>query len=132
MDEHPNAITIKRGYEAFLQGDIDQVRQLMSSDIVWHSLGNNILTGVFRGQSEVVSFFGKLIMETQGTLNLEVHDVVANDERAVILTNLSAERNGKKLAVRTANIYELNSAGKVVAAYGPYSDESDKLDDFWS
>jgi hypothetical protein len=49
----------------------------------------------------------------------------------VILTNVTAERNGKKLDVRTANVYELNSVGKVIAAYGPYSDESDKLDDFW-
>jgi uncharacterized protein len=131
MDEHPNAVTIKKGYEAFLAGDIDQVRQLMAAEIVWHGLGNNILKGVFRGHAEVVSFFGKLIMETEGTLNLEVHDVIANDERAVILTNVSAERNGKKLNVRTANIYELNPAGKVIAAWGPYSDESDKLDDFW-
>ncbi|MGH2805861.1 MAG: nuclear transport factor 2 family protein [Actinomycetota bacterium] len=131
MNEHPNATTIKKGYEAFLNGDIDLIRQLMADDIVWHGLGDNILRGVFRGKSEVVSFFGKLIMETQGTLNLEVHDVIANDERAVILTTVTAERNGKRVSARTANVYELNSAGKVIAAYGPYSDESDKLDDFW-
>lgn len=130
--EHPNAVTIKKGYDAFLKGDIDQVRQLMADEIVWHSLGSNIVTGVYRGKAEVVSFFGKLIMETEGTLNLEIHDVIANDERAVILTRFSAERNGRKLDVKTANIYELNAAGRVVAAYGPYSDEVDVIDEFWS
>jgi hypothetical protein len=90
------------------------------------------VAGTYRGKSEVVSFFGKLIMETEGTLNLEIHDVVANDERAVILTRFSAERNGKKLDVKTANIYELNAAGRVIAAYGPYSDDSSLLDEFWS
>ena len=132
MNEHPNAITIKRGYEAFLKGDIDLIRQLMADEIVWHSLGDNIVTGIYNGKAEVVSFFGKLIMEAEGTMNLEIHDVVANDERAVILTRFSAERNGKKLDVKTAYVYELNALGRVVAAYGPYSDETNTIDDFWS
>ena len=132
MDEHPNAITIKKGYEAFLKGDTELLRQLMSDDIVWHSLGDNILSGVYRGKAEVIGMFGKIIMETEGTLNLEVEDVIANDSRAVILVKLTAERNGKKVEADTVNIYELNPLGKVIAAFGPYSDNSGAIDDFWS
>lgn len=132
MDEHPNAITIKKGYAAFLMGDTELLRQLMADDIVWHSLGNNILTGSYHGKAEVIGLFGKIIMETEGTLNLEVDDVIASDTRAVILTKVTAERNGKKLDSDTVNIYLMNPQGKVVEAFGPYSDDTATIDDFWS
>ena len=45
MTDHPNLEIARAGYEAFANGDLAAVSDLLSDDIVWHSGGDNILTG---------------------------------------------------------------------------------------
>jgi uncharacterized protein len=132
MEEHPNAATVRQGFAAFATGDIDGVRHLLADDIVWTTLGNNPVAGVYRGKAELIGFFGRIVMETEGTLEIELHDVIADDKRAVALLRTVAERNGKKLDSSALQVYEFNHLGKVVAQTGPYSDDTAAIDAFWS
>jgi uncharacterized protein len=74
---HPNEDLIRRGYDAFSNGDMDTLRELFHPEIVWHAGGRSQLTG--------------------GNFRVEVHDILANDEHAVGLHTAHAEREGKTL-----------------------------------
>ncbi len=45
----------------------------------------------------MLQFFARLVELTDGTLSLELHDVLANDEHAVALVTVRGERAGKQL-----------------------------------
>lgn len=59
MAEHPNVALVRRGYKAFIDGDLDALRELFADDIVWHNGGRNPLSGDHRGVDEVFSCFGR-------------------------------------------------------------------------
>ena len=39
---------MRQGFAAFSTGDLDALRELFSPDIVWHSGGDNALTGDYK------------------------------------------------------------------------------------
>jgi ketosteroid isomerase-like protein len=90
MEEHPNVDLMRRGYAAFGAGDMATVGELFADDIVWHSTGAGPLSGDYRGKEAVFGFFGKLM--EMATLRQDIHDIVANDEHAVVLIKGHAER----------------------------------------
>jgi ketosteroid isomerase-like protein len=94
---HPNEDLIRRGYDAFSSGDMQTLRELFHPDIVWHAPGRSQLSGDHRGVDAVLGFFGQTMELTGGTFRVEVHDVVANDQHAVGLNSVHAERAGKTL-----------------------------------
>ncbi len=87
MAEHPNAELVRRGYAAFASGDMETVGSLFHDDIVWHSPGNGPLSGDYEGKDQVFGLFSKLLELSGGTFRQDVHDVVANDEHAVVMVN---------------------------------------------
>jgi ketosteroid isomerase-like protein len=109
---HPNEELIRKGYEAFLSGDMEALSGLLADDIIWHSPGRNQLSGDFRGKEEVFATFAKLIELTGGTFNLEIHDVLANDTHAVVLARATGEREGMKLDDNGVQVFHMTD-GKV-------------------
>ena len=99
---HPNEDLIRRGYDAFSRGDLQTLRELFHPDIVWHAPGRNQLAGDHQGVDAVLGYFGRTIQLTGGNFRVEVHDVVANDEHAVGLNSVHAERDGKTLQTSTS------------------------------
>ena len=87
-----NVALMRKGYEAFAAGDLDAMRDLFSPDVVWHSGGDNALTGDYKGVDEVFGLFAKLFEMTGGTFKQEVHDILANDVHAVVLSRATASR----------------------------------------
>jgi uncharacterized protein len=112
MVAHPNEELLRKGYDAFGKGDMDTIRELFADDIVWHSQGRNPLAGDQRGVDAVLQTFGKAFELTGGTFRLEIHDIVANDEHAVVLVRAQGERNGKKLDDKSVQVYHIKD-GKV-------------------
>ncbi len=97
MADHPNAQLVRKGYEAFSKGDMETVDQLFADDIVWHEGGRNPLAGEYKGKDQAFALLGKLFELTEGTLKIDVHDVIANDEHAVALVTISATRKRSQL-----------------------------------
>jgi ketosteroid isomerase-like protein len=104
---HPNEDLLRRGYVAFSAGDMETVFSLLADDMLWHNGGSNQLTGDVRGHEAIMGFFGKLIEATGGTLQLEVHDVLANDTHGTVLVTAHADRDGQPMAVRQVNVWHL-------------------------
>lgn len=132
MSDHPNAAVVRDGFEAFQRGDIDKIRTLMADGMEWTVLGDNPMAGVYKGKAEIVGYFGKLIMETEGTLSIDYIDFIGNDEKVVAITHVKAERNDKTMDVDSILVFGMNKLGKAVSCVGPYSNDSAQIDEFWS
>jgi ketosteroid isomerase-like protein len=98
MSAESNVETMRKGYAAFSGNDMDALRnEVFASDIVWHQGGRNQTSGDYRGTDAVLGLFGQLFELTDGTFRVEVHDILASEEHAVVLARVQAQRAGKTL-----------------------------------
>jgi ketosteroid isomerase-like protein len=65
-----------------------------------------------------------------GTLRLELHDVLANDEHAIALYTTRAERKGRRLEDNEVNTFHMRD-GKVTEVWTQATDLYAN-DEFWS
>jgi hypothetical protein len=126
---HPNEALVRNGYEAFAKGDMQTVNELFADDIVWHVPGKSQLAGDYKGKDQVFDWFAKLINLSGGTFQQEIHDVVANDDHAIVLATLSAEREGARLQDRNVHVLHVRD-GKVTEFWG-YAEDQYGDDEFW-
>ena len=130
MADHPNVELIRRGYEAFSRGDMDALAEVVDENVVWHAPGNNPLAGDYKGRDETFAYYGKLGEQSDGTLKIEVHDILANDEHAVGMHRDTATRGGKSLDTNEIIVFHIQN-GKIVEGWEAYPDMA-AVDDFWS
>jgi uncharacterized protein len=127
---HPNEELLRRGYEAFGTGDLATVMSIFDEDIVWHSPGHGPLAGEFKGHQQVTEFFGRIFDLSGGTFRNEIHDILANDEHAVVLVRTTAQRDGKSFDAQGCHVWHLSN-GKATEFWNltvdPYA-----ADEFWS
>jgi ketosteroid isomerase-like protein len=127
---HPNEDLVRRGYEAFGTGDIATLQELFADDIVWHFPGSSPVSGDFNGKAEVLGWLAKNAELSGGTLRVEAHDVLANDEHAVGLVKGTAEREGKALNDNGVQVFHVRD-GKVTESWFHPGDQY-AADEFWS
>ncbi len=125
MSEHPNAVVVRRVNEAMSAGDNATVVSMLADDVVWHEIG---LDEPIRGLPALAARYDE--GATDFTITGTVHDVVANDEHAVALVNAEADRGGRHLSYRTAEIYHLKD-GKITARWA-FSDDTQAIIDFFA
>ncbi len=114
---HPNETVLRDLYDAFASGDMAVMDGLLADDVAWHAPGKAQHAGVRRGKPELFASMGRLAELTGGTLRSEVVDVLANDQRAVVLQVTRAERNGRPaLHDREVIVYELRD-GRVIEVW---------------
>ncbi|MGZ5297614.1 MAG: nuclear transport factor 2 family protein [Actinomycetota bacterium] len=85
MGDNPNAEALRKGYAAFAAGDMATVSSLFADGIAWHQAGNGPLSGDSVGKDAVFGVFAKLTELTAGTFRQQIHDLLADDEHAVVL-----------------------------------------------
>lgn len=124
--EHPNVAVFRRGYEAFNAGDMDTIRRLFDENIVWHTGGRSRFSRDTHGIDETLGSFLELAQATNGTLHLDVHDIVANDDHAVALVTSHQEIDGVKYEDLSAHVAHMKD-GKVTEswffAWNPYQQD---------
>ena len=125
---HPNEDLLRQGYDAFGRGDMEWLDEHFADDIVWHVPGHNPFSGDHRGKEAVFALFAKQMELTEGSLRLEIHDVLANDEHGVGLATATATRGGKSLRDRQAHVFHVRD-GKVTEFWNHPGDQS-SVDDF--
>ena len=124
MDEHPNAKILRDMADRMKAGDFDAAFDVLSDDVEWHEIGRAEPT---RGKQAL----GERYAESQGDFEIEVdmHDVVANDEHAVQLMDVTARRGDRTLEYRTAEIYHMTD-GKITARWA-FSDDTARIVEFF-
>ena len=127
---HPNEDLVREGYAAFGTGDLAVLKErVFAEDIVWHFPGRSPFGGSFEGVDAVLDWLTRTAVESGGTIRLEVHDVLANDEHAVSLTSISAEREGRSYSDVSVQVFHF-SDGKVSEVWSHPGDLYAN-DEFW-
>jgi hypothetical protein len=108
---HPNELVIRRAYDAVNRGDVAGFAAAFVEDAVWHGSGTSI-----SGAQAIAGLVGTLWEASGGTLHIELHDVLANDEHAVALQVTRAEREGRSLADRVVYVFHLRD-GRITEAW---------------
>ena len=119
MTDHPNAAIIRRIYESEDLAPQD----IVTEDVVWHVIGRD---EPYRGKAEMKGMpRGHYEIVTETT-----HDVIANDEHAVGLIEVTARRAGETFAFRTAEIYHMRD-GKITERWA-FSDDTEAIKRFFA
>ena len=125
MADHPNAATIREASASMEPGgDMMAMLDLLDDDIVWHEIGRD---EPIRGKQALTERFTS--MPESSCLTAETNDVVANDEHAVQLMNVTATRGGDSLDYRTAEIYHMRD-GKITERWA-FSDDTERINRFF-
>jgi uncharacterized protein len=108
--DHPNAAVIRELLDAFADGNIAAIESRVHPDCVWRFPGRRgALAGEHRGRDAVFAFFGKVMALTDGTFGMDVTDVVAGDDRAVVLFRGHGSRpDGRTLDNPTSLVIRLD------------------------
>ena len=127
---HQNEETFRKGYEAFQKGDMETLGTLFTDDTKWHSPGNNPLAGDYSGKEEVFGLFARLAQETDGSFQIELHDLLANAEHGVALFTSTANRGDKHLESNGVHVSHFRD-GKIAESW-LHSADQNAVDEFWS
>lgn len=125
MADHPNAQALREGSRRMEEtGDPTTMGDMLTDDVVWHEIGRDdpirgkdALMERYQGMPEGVEF------------KVETHDIVANDEHAVQLVNVTATMDGRTLNYRTAEIYHMRD-GKIAERWA-FSDDTEAINRFF-
>jgi uncharacterized protein len=130
MAEHPNVTRIRDGYAAFAKGDFAVLNDLFAEDVTWHEAGRSQIAGEYRGREAVFGHFGNVMGITEGSFQLDLHAVFADDEHGVALVTGTARRGGRSITFKAADVMHLRD-GRVVEFWTTTTDQY-AFDDFFS
>lgn len=131
MPEHSNATLIRRLFHAFDERDFVAVHTIIDEDAVWRFPGKRgALAGEYHGRDEITHFLTSVMTMTAGTFHLDLEDVTASDDHAVVLFTGHAERNNKTLANPTALVITIRDGQAV--EFREFVWDLPTVDNFWS
>jgi uncharacterized protein len=129
---HPNEDLLREAVAAFQRGNMEALQnKYLAEDIRYHIPGRSPVAGDYEGVAEVLGIFGRLFELSGGTLRIELHDVVANDQHAVALFSTRAEREGRQLDGDEVLICHPGPDGRLAEIWTQPGDQY-AADEFWS
>ena len=128
--KHPNALILEKIYADFAAGDIESMLRSCDEKITFQVPGKSRLAGKFTKENFKSAFVDPLFELSQGTLKIEVHDILASDRHGVVLASDSFLRREEKVELRTVHVWRFEK-GKPVAWY-EYPRDLYRFDEVWS
>jgi ketosteroid isomerase-like protein len=129
--EHPNVGLIRKVYDALVNGNyLAALTELFREDVVWYLPGTHPLSGEHRGRDAVFAAMRRFEQLSAGTIRIDVHDVLANDEHAVALLRATGTRSGTRHDSLEVDIYHI-TGGKVTELWS-FAENQRLTDAFWS
>ena len=116
MGANENADLVRSGYEAFQKGDLAAFDNILAEDCVWHVPGRGQLAGDKTGRQAIVEYYGQLGELSEGSIKVDLHDVLANDEHVAGLHSASAQRGGKSYETTEVIVFHVQD-GRVSEAW---------------
>jgi ketosteroid isomerase-like protein len=131
MAEHANVALVRRAMEAMSVIDPSNPGEQMAildaffaDDIVWHEIGR---AEPRRGKDALRASMAEAGPDVR--ITYDVHDVVANDEHAIVLGTAHATRGDRTLEYRTAEIYHIRN-GQAAERWA-FSDDTAAIVEFF-
>jgi ketosteroid isomerase-like protein len=126
--KHPYVIILEKLYADLSRGDLSAVLNACAEDMTFQVPGRSSLAGKYTRHtfSDLATKWKTL---SSGTVQIEIHDILASDQHAVVLCSDRLEINGKKHEYRVAHIWRFQNA-KPVAWY-EYPRDLYAFDEIW-
>ena len=122
--EHPNAQVIHGLIDAFLTGDFERFMDGFTEDAVFRVAGDNIISGEYRSKPVIRDYFIRLGQVTGGSMRIDVDEVLAGDQHAVMFIHVTTDRKGMHLEAECAEAFRLNDDGKITESWFLYEDQA--------
>jgi len=124
-------IVARRLYESFMVGDLQTVAGLLADDVAFHVPGTGVNAGDYHGREEVLGFFARAARLTDGTLRVEVHDVLVGDIYAAAVATYRATRpNRAPLENNLVHLMRFEN-GRIAESWF-HSRNQYEVDEFWA
>ena len=123
-----NEAIIKKYCEAWKKGDLPTMFGLYHDEFVLRYFGRSPLAGEHRGKAAVIGVLGKVQKLTNRQL-LEIRDVLASDDHAIVIARERFERDGKQLEANRIFVYRVRE-GKLWECW-VYDEDQRAVDEFW-
>ena len=128
---HPNEDVVRRGYQAFGEGDMETLRSLFAADAVHVATGNSPIAGDYEGIDAILGYYGSLFELSDGTFSAELQSTRAEGDDTVVAVHRDrGQRAGKTLDQDETLTFTL-SDGKITRLVEEHSDPA-AYDEFWS
>jgi ketosteroid isomerase-like protein len=108
-----NSDALKRAYEAFNQGDIDTVREILAEDVRWEGPNTDgvPMSGTHEGRDAVLQALGS-IGESFETFSASPDELVEEGETIVVLSHLEGKsKSGNEIKLPGVEVWRM-SGGK--------------------
>jgi ketosteroid isomerase-like protein len=121
---------IRRGYQAFGEGDMDTLGSLYTDDVVQTMPGENLLSGEYQGRDNVLGLYGKIFELSGGTFKAELKSVKTEGDKVVSVHHSQGERGGKTLSDDESIAFTFS--GDKISRLDLTAGDQTAVDDFWS
>jgi ketosteroid isomerase-like protein len=111
-----NVDLIRRGYEAWNQGDLDWVEKFVDSEIEWRGYTHIPESGTLRGRDEVRAWLERF-RDAWEQLDIEVDDLIDTGDQVLALVRFSGTGRGSGVPVEggaDAHVWTIHD-GRIVA-----------------
>jgi ketosteroid isomerase-like protein len=129
--QHPNVSRFIRGARAFNENDLQTVRELFRSDLVYRVSGRGAISGEYHGIEQYGALLERVKALSRGTITLQPEVVLADDQTVMVYAHITAERNGKRLDGHNVYVFRFDGAGKCYEGR-TIPVEQYPFDEFWA
>jgi len=119
---HPNEEVARSATEALSKGDMEGFLGHHRDDVVVHFPGRGPMAGDYRGKNGVGEMFQKQMQMLDSPPQIETHDILANDDHAVVLNKVRGTRHGKTLEQQQVVVLHIKG-GKIAEVWLQFSDQ---------
>src|ERR1043166_3885355 len=90
MAEQEDVELVRKGYEAFIAGDMEWMNEHLHDNVVWHQPGHNAFSGDYKGREEVLAFFARTVQHV--IPEFDIHDVLGSEDHIVAILTVTWRR----------------------------------------
>jgi uncharacterized protein len=119
---HPNEEVARSATEALSKRDIEGFLGYHADDTVIHFPGRGPMAGEYRGKDGLAKLFQQQMQFLDAPPEIETHDILANDDHAVVLNNVKASRKGQMLEQRQVVVLHIEG-GKIKETWLQFSEQ---------
>jgi ketosteroid isomerase-like protein len=119
---HPNEEVARTATEAIAKRDIEGFLSLHADDVVLHFPGRGPMAGDYRGKDGLAQLFQRQLQILDAPPEVENHDILANDDHAVVLNKVRGTRGGKTLDQQQVVVMHIKD-GKIAEVWLQFSDQ---------
>ncbi len=131
MSTHPNAASVRKNFDRFVQGDVAGLLGLFADEAVWHIPGVSAIAGDYRGRDEIGALMRQTAELSGGTYWVELLWVLADDEHVVAVYRARGQRaGGRTLDIQQALLIEVRDGLWTDIRAQPLDQAA--FDSFWS